>query len=113
MIFRLSGVNVADKPVINMRNIILAQRLILSYPFGMSERLLDAYLRDNIKKGLRDCCLEILLQLKASSNGNAEIIYTLTDDYLDKLAQLISCGVGNLGGSRILQEAIMESQKGG
>jgi hypothetical protein len=92
--------------VLGTRNILLAKNFIVSYPFGASERLLDAYLRTNVKKGLIECCLSILFNLTKSTSAGGEIIYTLTDDNLDTLAQLITCGVGNVPGSRILVDSI-------
>jgi hypothetical protein len=96
----------ALKSVLSLRTMFMAKSLILVYPFGASERMLDTYLREHFQMGLRDCCLSILFKLTKSSESSDSIIFTLVDDYWDTLAQLITCGVGDLPGSRILLDSI-------
>jgi hypothetical protein len=94
-----------SKDVLDIRNRILVQRFIVNYPFKASERLLDDYLRSTLKRGLRECCLEILFMLKSSTTTDG-LIYTIINDYWDKVAQLITCGVANIPGSRILLDTL-------
>jgi hypothetical protein len=105
MLFRITLNNSAMNQMLATRNILIAKNMILLYPFGASERILDTYLRQNFKLGLRECCLTILFKLNRSSSGN-EVLYTLTEDYWDTIAQLITCGVGEIPGSRILLDSI-------
>lgn len=111
MQFRVELKNIDLKRVVGMRTILKAKSFITMYPFGASERMLDTYLRAQFKIGLKEACLAILFNLnKSSSNGN-EIIYTIMDDDLDKMAQLITCGLGDIPGSLILLESIGNTYK--
>jgi hypothetical protein len=96
---------------LGMRNILTAKSKILNYSFGASERLLDSYLRTTVKKGLVECCLNIITQLVKSTSTLNEIIYIIPDDYWDKIGQLITCGVGDIPGSRILIDSISHIYK--
>ena len=96
---------------LSLRNILSAKKFILAYPFGASERLLDTYLRTNFNKGLIECCLMVLYKLTRSTSTTNEVVYTLVDDYLDTMAQLITCGIGNTPGSRILVDSISHIYK--
>lgn len=99
------------KGVTGTRTILRAKEYILAYPFGTSERLLDNYLRATFKIGLKEACLSILFNLKKSSSIGTEIIYTILDERMDKMAQLITCGIGDTPGSLILLNAIGETYK--
>jgi hypothetical protein len=96
---------------LSLRNILSAKKFIISYPFGASERLLDTYLRTKFNKGLIECCLSILYNLTKSTSMANEVIYTLVDEQLDTLAQLITCGIGETPGSRILVDSISHIYK--
>lgn len=106
MLFRVEIKNMALKKVLGTRTIIKARSEIILYAFGTSERLLDSYLRTTFNIGLKEACLTILANLKQSSVMGNEIIYVITDENLDKLAQLITCGIGETPGSLILLNAL-------
>jgi hypothetical protein len=106
MLFRVKIPSSPLRVPLGTRNILLAKTQILAYPFGASERILDIYLRDNFKLGLRECCLRILFNLQKTKEFGDEIVYVVATDYWDKIAQLITCGLGNIPGSRILIDSI-------
>ncbi len=91
--------------------ILSAKGSVLKYPFGASELILDNYLRSEFKIGLRECCLEIIYRLKKSTNASEEIAYAIYDEYYDKLAQLITYGVGDIPGSNILIDSLHSAFK--
>jgi hypothetical protein len=80
-------------------------KLALYYK-GPSEILLSNYLQENYNKTLHSACLEILQALKFSMNAKQEIIATIPDEELNKIAKIITYGTGKISGSRILKNIL-------
>ena len=86
---------------------VFAKSFIAKYPFHASEILLDQYLKENINMDLRACCFHIVARLQKTGNStDNNLIYIIADDYWDKIAQLITYGIGNIPGSKILLDTI-------
>lgn len=82
-----------------------ARRKILLYPKKTNEKLLDRYIKEQYNSRLIFVCLKILSNATFSLNNKNEIIITVVDKRLAKLASLITYGTGKVPGSNILKFA--------
>ena len=73
------------------------------YQKGVTEVLLDRYLRENYKISLYEACKKILHAARFSLNMQQEIIVTIPEETTNKLARIITYGTGKLVGSNILR----------
>lgn len=72
-----------------------------AFPINTTEKLLDLYLRENHQVTLKYACYLIILNCTVEEQQD-ELVITIKDKKLDKLARLITYGTGRLSGSRIL-----------
>ncbi len=87
---------------------IIARRRILLYPQKTNEKLLDKYIKENYNSKLKFICLKILMNATISTNTDNEVVVTMANKQLDKIASLISYGIGKVPGSNILKYAFSE-----
>jgi hypothetical protein len=80
--------------------------IIKGYPLRVSETLLDNYLNQYHKIGLKDLCVKLLLSLTFHIDEKENLIGIFKNQEDDKMAQLITYGNGATPGSRILQTAL-------
>ena len=106
MQFRVISTLPRSKEAMLIKDIMAAKLVVLSYPFGADEVALDNYLIQNYKTGLRACCLQLLFKLKATQLSATETLLVFQDEQSDLLARLITFGVDQLVGSRILVNAL-------
>lgn len=78
-----------------------ALRRLRAFPMNVTEKLLDEYLRSEYQITLKYACHLIILNCSVEENKD-DLIITLTNKNLDKLARAITYGTGRLSGSRIL-----------
>jgi hypothetical protein len=74
------------------------------FRMGIAETLLSRYLQENYNMTLRSACLAILQNAKYQLNIEQDIIITVPDPELNKIAKLITYGTGKIPGSHILRE---------
>lgn len=80
-----------------------ANTVLLCYPFGVSELLLNRYLSENYNMSLRTACKKLITCAKVSLNFKNEIIITFPDPVLNNIAKIITFGTGRVPGSNILR----------
>lgn len=76
------------------------------HSFGPSEILMSRYLQENFGINLRLACLSILQNTQYSLNLRQEIIVTIPDPHLNRLAKIITYGTGKVAGSHILKDML-------
>lgn len=76
------------------------------HAFGPSEILLSRYLQEKYNITLRNACLAILQNTTYNLNMRQEIIVTIPDPELNRLAKIITYGTGRIAGSRILKDML-------
>lgn len=74
------------------------------FPMGVTETLLSRYLQENYNTNLKAACLNILLNAKYNLNLDQDLIITIPDPELNKIARIITYGNGKLLGSSILRD---------
>ena len=82
-----------------------ARRFIFLCKKSTNERVLDKYLTENYKLPLIVACLKIINNASYNINTNGDLIITIIDKKLDKLASIITFGTGKVKGSNILKMA--------
>lgn len=82
----------------------IALQKLIYFPQKATEKALDQYLKNNYKITLNFACRLIALKCKISyeQETNSYIITTV-DNYIDKLARLITFGTSKINGSKILR----------
>jgi len=74
------------------------------FRFGITETLLSRYLQENYNMTLKVACKAILQNAQYNLNLDQDLIITIPDPELNKIAKLITYGTGRLAGSHILRE---------
>jgi len=82
-----------------------ARTFVLLCKKSTTEQLLDHYLIQNYKIPLVVACLKIISKATYSLNNKNELIITINNKKLDKLASIITFGTGKIHGSNILRYA--------
>lgn len=106
MRFKVTSTLPRTKEALLVKNILSAKVVILSYQFGADEIALDNYLLQNFKIGLRACCLRLIFKLNATQISATETLLVFKDDESDLLARIITFGVDQIAGSKILTDAL-------
>lgn len=83
-----------------------ARLFLTTYKHNAADLLIDRYLREHFKITLKEACRQILQNLKFSINALDEIIVTVPDPELKKIARIITYGPGTILGSNILKEML-------
>lgn len=78
-----------------------AFRRLQMFPLNTTEKLLNAYLQEQYQITLKYACYLILRGCTVEEQQD-ELLITVTDKKLDKLARLITYGTGKISGSRLL-----------
>lgn len=78
-----------------------AFRRLQSFPLNTAEKQLDSYLQEQYQLTLKYACYLILRKCNIEEQQD-ELVITIVDKKLDKLARLITYGTGKISGSRIL-----------
>jgi hypothetical protein len=78
-----------------------------AFPINTAEKLLDRHLREQHKITLNHACYLIVLHCTIEEQKD-DLVVTITDKNLDKLARLITYGTGRISGSRILSFAFQK-----
>lgn len=99
---------------INLSNYTLAYRLIAkpkfkfnafkrlrSFPINTAEKLLNKYLTEHYNMTLNYACYLIIISCHIEELED-NLVVTIPNKELDKLARLITYGTGKISGSRIL-----------
>ena len=73
---------------------------------GPSELLLSRYLQEQYGMTLKAACIQILQNAQFHVNFRQEIIVTIPNPELNKLAKIITYGTGTVAGSRILKNIL-------
>lgn len=71
------------------------------FPMQVTEKLLDKYLKENYQMTLKYTCYLIILNCRVDESKE-EIVVSMLDKKLDRLARIITFGTGKLLGSRII-----------
>jgi hypothetical protein len=101
----LSNYTAAYRAAVKPKFKLNAFRRLQAFPICTTEKLLDNYLRENHQITLKYACYLIILNCNIDEQEE-ELIITLTDKKLEKLARLITYGTGKVSGSRILPFAL-------
>lgn len=72
-----------------------------AFPLNTTEKLIDTYLKENYHITLKSVCYLVILNCSIEEQGD-QLVVTLLDKNLDKLARIITYGTGKFSGSRIL-----------
>lgn len=88
----------------------LAKRQLISTKYSTTEYLLEAFLLKKYNLSLLQACIAILSDAKYRTNYQGEIIITIPDKKLNKIARIITFGTGKLLGSNILKNALSLTQ---
>ena len=98
----------SKKPVsiVKLKTLVRARSLISLYPMRGTEVILNNYLVENYKITLKNLCFLLLANLQFSTGEENEIIMFFKDEKYDKLARIITYGIGNISGSQILKTAL-------
>lgn len=83
-----------------------ARLQLILHSFGPSELLLSRYLQENYGVSLRTACLDILQNTRYNLNMKQEIVVTIPDPTLNKIAKIITYGTGKVSGSHILKDML-------
>lgn len=97
----LSNYNNFSKKVKKASLKVKALSRLNHYSWGVSEKELDLYLKKTYNTTLWYICFAIINKCKAETDKDTITIY-LNNKYLDKLARIITFGVGKTKGSRII-----------
>ena len=89
------------KAVMKPKLKLTAFRRLNAFPINTTEKLLDQYLRENHQVTLKYACYLIILNCTVEEQRD-ELVITIANKKLDKLARLITYGTGRISGSRIL-----------
>ena len=81
-----------------------AQIKLTLFRTGITETLISRYLQENYNMTLKTACKAILQNARYNLNLDMDLIITIPDPELNKIAKLITYGTGKLAGSRILRE---------
>ena len=95
-----------DKDLLIYRARRKAKLQLMLHSFGPSELLMSRYLQENYNMSLRQACLSILQNTSYSLNLKQEIVVTIPDPILNKIAKIITYGTGKVSGSRILKDML-------
>ena len=90
-----------------------AYYMILHYPMGADEKILDAYCRKNYNLPLKFICLKLVAHLKDFVDYDGKIVWKTKTIKDDKLARLITFGDGRMHGSKILVNSIIKGESYG
>lgn len=113
MFFRVTSNFQVPKEIFFYNCLKAAKYIIYNYPFKESERLLDSYIQQHFKMGLRSMCNAVINSLQVSQPAPTELLLTFKDPELDKIARFITYGDGfYYQGSFILLDAFGARQKG-
>lgn len=85
---------------------MFARRYVVLYTQHANERALNDYLIEKYSEALIPLCLKIIAKAKFCLNNEKELIITIPDKRLDKLASIITYGTGKVPGSAILRKAL-------
>ena len=88
---------------------LAAKTIILKYPFGAAETILDKYCIEHYRLPLRYLCLKVLFSLRAMSDKDGKIVWKTPTEKYDKIARLITYGDGIMQGSQILRTALLQN----
>ena len=83
-----------------------ARSLLILYPMGVTEALLNHYLVEKYNKSLMQACQAILTNMVFVQNMQQEIIAKIPDPELNEIAKVITYGNGLIPGSRILKKIL-------
>lgn len=92
--------------ITKLKTLVRARSLISLYPMRGTEIILNNYLIENYKLTLKNACFLLLTNLKFSIGEENEIIMFFKDKKYDKLARIITYGIGTISGSQILKTAL-------
>ena len=101
------SINRYDKPTNQFVAIQKASsyRTILLFPMRAAERKLERYLHKKYGLSLKAACIQLWTASKVVTTDNKIFKTIFTDKDLDNLAELITYGNAEVGGSSILKEA--------
>lgn len=71
------------------------------FPFNTTEKLLDNYLQEHHQLTLKYACYLIIRECTIEEQQD-DLVVTVNNKHLDKLARIITYGTGKCSGSRIL-----------
>ena len=74
------------------------------YRMGLAETLISRYLQENYNMTLKTACMAIIQNARYDLNIERDLIITIPDPELNKIAKLITYGTGVLAGSHILRD---------
>lgn len=83
-----------------------ARKALLLYPYGVTEKLIDNYLKETYNISLILACRRIIQNLTFTLNMQDEIIAKIPDLKLNEIARTINYGTGRIPGSRILRQIL-------
>lgn len=110
MIFSITN-EVANWEFTTTRVFNSARAKILFYNFNTTDKLLDKYLRQNLKIDLRSACIYLLTNCKMYKNKDNTITVKFISKKADLLAALITYGNRQVKGSEILSIAFGRKEK--
>ncbi len=84
---------------------LYSKQKIHLYKNGAREIILDNYLKKHYNTSLKAACILITSSAIISTDCDKDIIYTIRDEKLSKLARLITYGNLDVQGSNILNAA--------
>ena len=85
----------------------MALHRLQAFPTNTTEKLLDRHLREQHKITLKHACYLIVLHCTIEEQED-DLVITIADKNLEKLARLITYGTGRISGSRILSFAFQK-----
>jgi hypothetical protein len=92
--------------IVKLKTLARARSIISLYPMRGTEVILNNYLLENYKLTLKNICLLLLANLQVSTGEEDEIIMFFKEEKYIKLAQIITYGIDDIPGSRILKAAL-------
>ena len=95
-----------DKDLLIYRAKKKAKLQLTLHKIGPTETLLSRYLQENYNLTLKQACNLILQAARYNKNFKDEIIVTIPDSELNKIAKLITYGTGRVAGSSILKDIL-------
>lgn len=78
-----------------------AFRRLKYYPINTTEKLLNNYLKEHYQMTLLYACYLIVINSNITEGKN-ELVVSMTDKHLEKIARVITFGTGRILGSRII-----------
>lgn len=103
---------ITNSAVSKLKARTITRKTIQAYPLLTNEIILNNYCLKHYKKTLRNICLKILYGGKLMRNNDGNLVLTFIDKNLDNLASFITYGDGKIKGSKILQQAFINANKG-